>query len=93
MGFKCRKAKQQNGRIAQFKLRAELTNLLRAELANLLTNRIVTSSSVAAAFSATAPKIWNTLPDHLRAPCSIPVFKSGLKTHLFRQAFDSCDIH
>jgi len=24
---------------------------------------------------------------------TFPVFKSGLKTHLFRQAFDSCDIH
>jgi len=61
--------------------------------ANLLTDRTVTSSSAAAAFSAAAHKLWNTLPDHLRAPCSFPVVKSGLKTHLFRQAFDSCDIH
>jgi len=45
------------------------------------------------AFSAAAPKLWNTLPDNLRAPCSCPVFKSGLKTHLFCQAFDSDDIH
>jgi len=60
--------------------------------ANLLTDRTVTSSSAAAAFSAAAPKLWNTLPDHLRASCSFPVFKSGLKTHLFRQAFDSCHV-
>jgi len=33
------------------------------------------------------------LTEHLRAPCSFQVFKSSLKTHLFRQAFDSCDIH
>jgi len=62
-------------------------------LANLLTDLAVTSSSAAAAFIAAAPMLWNTLPDHLCAPCYFPVFKSGLKTHLFRQAFDSCDIH
>jgi len=57
---------------------------------NLLTDQTVTCSLAAAAFSAAAPKLCNTLPDHIRAPCSFPVFKSGLKTHLFRQAFDSC---
>ena len=39
------------------------------------------------AFSAAAPRLWNALPDHLRAPQTIDVFKQDLKTYLFRKAF------
>ena len=39
------------------------------------------------AFSATAPRLWNALPDHLRAPQTTDAFKRELKTHLFRKAF------
>ena len=39
------------------------------------------------AFSAAAPRLWNALPDHLRAPQTTALFKRNLKTHLFKRAF------
>ncbi|KAK0154829.1 hypothetical protein N1851_002861 [Merluccius polli] len=39
------------------------------------------------AFQAAAPRLWNALPDHLRAPQTEDVFKKGLKTFLFRKAY------
>lgn len=41
------------------------------------------------AFCAAAPKLWNALPDTLRAPQSTECFKKGLKTFLFSKAFDT----
>ena len=39
-------------------------------------------------FSVTAPKLWNKLPDYIRTSASITIFKSRLKTYIFRVAFD-----
>lgn len=39
------------------------------------------------AFGAVAPRLWNTLPQDLRASASVTSFMRQLKTHLFRQAF------
>ena len=39
------------------------------------------------AFSQAAPKLWNQLPIAIREAQSVPVFKSLLKTHLFKEAF------
>ena len=39
------------------------------------------------AFSAVAPWLWNSLPTEMRLAPSLGVFKSHLKTWLFRQAF------
>ena len=39
------------------------------------------------AFYAAAPRLWNSLPDHLRAPQSTEAFKRALKTFLFNKAF------
>uniref|UniRef100_A0A3Q2ZSJ5 Reverse transcriptase domain-containing protein n=3 Tax=Kryptolebias marmoratus TaxID=37003 RepID=A0A3Q2ZSJ5_KRYMA len=39
------------------------------------------------AFQAVAPRLWNALPESLRAPQGVEAFKKGLKTHLFKQAF------
>ena len=39
------------------------------------------------AFCAAAPRLWNALPNHLRAPQSVDAFKKGLQTHLFTKAF------
>jgi hypothetical protein len=39
------------------------------------------------AFSAIAPRLWNQLNVCLREENSLCSFKSGLKTHLFREAF------
>ena len=38
-------------------------------------------------FSYCAPAIWNSLPLSLRSSQTLPQFKTGLKTYLFRQAF------
>ena len=39
------------------------------------------------AFCSAAPRLWNALPDYLRAPQTTAAFKRGLKTHLFTKAF------
>lgn len=44
------------------------------------------------AFSVAAPKLWNSLPLHIRLETSLPAFKSGLKTHLFTLAFMTATI-
>ena len=41
------------------------------------------------AFSAAAPKLWNSLPDELRKSKSTEIFKNKLKTHLFNLAFNN----
>ncbi len=40
------------------------------------------------AFSAAAPKLWNSLPVNVRLAPSLDSFKSVLKSYLFSQAFD-----
>ena len=39
------------------------------------------------AFSVAGPILWNALPPAIRQANSVAVFKSLLKTHLFREAF------
>ena len=39
------------------------------------------------AFSIRAPKLWNELPEEIRLTESLTIFKSLLKTHLYRRAF------
>ena len=39
------------------------------------------------AFSVAAPKLWNSLPLHIRHAVSLESFKSSLKTHFFSLAF------
>ena len=38
-------------------------------------------------FSACAPKLWNQLPDNIRAAGSVAIFKQQLKTHLFKDVY------
>ena len=38
-------------------------------------------------FSVAATKLWNELPEDIRNISSINVFKTALKTHLFKSAF------
>ena len=40
------------------------------------------------AFSVAGPKLWNKLPNHIRSCLDINIFKSKLKTLLFKQAFN-----
>ena len=39
-------------------------------------------------FNFAAPKLQNNLPNYIRTSVSITIFKSQLKMHLFRGAFD-----
>ena len=39
------------------------------------------------AFSKVAPKLWNDLPQHLKDSDSVESFKTSLKSHLFKNAF------
>ena len=67
------------------------TRNLRSQSTNLLyqpRSRLRTMGD--RAFSIAAPRIWNSLPEHLRKPQSVDTFKKELKTVLFRQAFLSC---
>ena len=41
-----------------------------------------TSDNGRRSFSFSAPTVWNSLPLHLRSCTSLPMFLSGLKTHL-----------
>ncbi|XP_061585698.1 uncharacterized protein LOC133450813 [Cololabis saira] len=40
------------------------------------------------AFSIAAPTLWNSLPKNIRDCTDLPAFKSHLKTHLYRTAFN-----
>ena len=40
------------------------------------------------AFSYSGPHTWNSLPVHIRSMNNIDAFKSALKTHYYRQAFE-----
>ncbi len=40
------------------------------------------------AFCAAAPRLWNALPEHLRAPQTTDGFKKSLKTYLFKKSFN-----
>ena len=44
-----------------------------------------------AAFSYYGPRLWNSLPENLRAAETVDVFKKRLKTHLFTLLFDLID--
>ena len=39
-------------------------------------------------FACTCPKLWNQLPQHIKLLETLESFKSRLKTHLFKIAFD-----
>ena len=39
-------------------------------------------------FTCVASMIWNDLPDNLRSATSLTAFKSGLKTYLFKDAYN-----
>jgi hypothetical protein len=39
-------------------------------------------------FSYAAPKLWNELPEYIRKSETLPIFKTRLKTHLFKQYYD-----
>lgn len=62
---------------------------LRSSTKNLLT---VPSYKLKAyggrSFTCVAPVIWNDIPENLRGATSLSVFKAGLKTYLFKDAYN-----
>ncbi|KAK7105210.1 hypothetical protein V1264_016617 [Littorina saxatilis] len=64
-------------------------NLRSADAGHLVVPRIKLNAFGKRAFIYTAPSIWNSLPMSVRLSTSLLSFTSSLKTHLFRQNFNS----
>ena len=60
---------------------------LRSTSKNLLVMKKSYRSWGDRAFTIAAPRLWNSLPDHIRACSSLSSFKTGLKTHLMCTAY------
>ena len=71
--------------------RSTLRPVLRSNHSLLLTFPKITSreekSTADRAFSLSAPKLWNSLPEELRNCSSVETFKGKLKTFLFTKYF------
>ena len=66
----------------------KLTRTTRSENSGLLTQpRTKLKSAGDRSFSASAPKLWNSLPVHIRNSSSVDNFKRSLKTHLFSNCY------
>ena len=62
---------------------------LRSGTQGLLVERTARLKTVGdRAFQIAAPKLWNSLPSGLRQCDTLETFKTSLKTHLFREAFE-----
>ena len=61
---------------------------LRSSSRALLSEKPCKTTTYGRSFSNVAPKLWNALPDNLRMSRTLTNFKSGLKTHLFKIAYD-----
>ena len=48
---------------------------------------LLTYKTICQAFSVIGPRLWNSLPPDTRNSFSLPIFRSRLKTHLFKIAF------
>ena len=60
------------------------TRSLRSSDQNLLTIPNVKTKIGSRGFRSSGPRLWNTLPVHLRSENTYSAFRSHLKTHLFR---------
>ena len=54
----------------------------------LLTEHKCKNSWGARSFTVSAANVWNTLPNTIRASATVCVFKTALKTHLFKAYFE-----
>ena len=69
---------------ADFEARRRLRS---ASSSSLVVRRTRLSTIGDRAFPVAAARIWNGLPPHVTSAPSLPVFRSRLKTHLFRRCF------
>mgnify|MGYP003547058831 FL=1 len=60
----------------------------RSTNSNALFPHSATTSMGKKSFSVAAPRLWNSLPSDTRLAPSITTFRTKLKTHLFKQAFN-----
>ena len=51
-----------------------------------------TLSKADGAFSIAGPKLWNDLPAHIQNCTSLDIFKSKLKTFIFKEYFEIVQI-
>ena len=64
-------------------------NLRSANDSRLLVNSPITKSTFGdRSFSVHAPKLWNSLPFHIRHSTSLSTFKTSLKTFLFKLSYN-----
>ena len=54
----------------------------------LIVPKVRTRTYGEASFQHYGPRLWNSLPEDLRAAENVHIFKSRLKTHLFNLAFN-----
>jgi len=58
-----------------------------ASSSSLIVRRTRLSTAGDRAFPVAAPRIWYSLPQHVTSAPSLAIFRSRLKTHLFRRCF------
>jgi hypothetical protein len=63
------------------------SHLRSASLSQLVVRRTCRSTLGDRSFMVAGPRLWNNLPQHVKSASSLPVFKSRLKTHLFKTSF------
>ena len=63
-------------------------NLRSSSKLNLISATVSTLTYGHRSFSKTATELWNNLPMHVKNCRTVSQFKSSLKTHLFKVAFD-----
>jgi len=61
--------------------------LCSASASSLIVRRTRLSTVGDRAFPVAGPRIWNSLPQHVTSAPSLAIFRSRLKTHLFRRCF------
>jgi len=58
-----------------------------ASTSSLIVRRTRLSTVGDRAFPVAVPRVWNGLPQHVTSAPSLAIFRSRLKTHLFRRCF------
>ena len=65
------------------------TRALRSQSQHLLTETPYKLKTYGGrSFACVAPRLWNSLPCHLRSATSLSIFQTGLKTFLFNDAYN-----
>ena len=63
-------------------------NLRSSSKLNLFSGTVSTLTYGHGSFYKVSAELWNNLPMHVKSSRTVSVFKSSLKTHLFKVTFD-----